>query len=117
MYLSTTCIQDKYHFVIFLIFINVSIGLNMEHSKQLKSGTSITITTGCLSYSSYYLKSFKEAMGIQKHPRLYRRLRAGVNLFHKIKTVISRLSKQYRPAKMNSASGNTNTITIQVGPT
>ena len=57
MYQSTTCIQDKYLFI-FLIFISVSIRLNMEHSKQLKSITSSTITTGCLSYSSSYLKSF-----------------------------------------------------------
>ena len=55
MYLSTTCIQDKYHFIIFLIFISLSIGLNMEHSKQLKSSTCITITAGHLSYSSSYL--------------------------------------------------------------
>ena len=65
MYLSTTCIQDKYHFMIFQIFISVSISINMEHSKQLKSSISITITTVCLSYSSSYLKLFREAMKLK----------------------------------------------------
>ena len=41
---------------------------------------------------------------------------AGVNLFHKIKTVISRLRKQYRQAQMNSTCGNTNIVTIELTP-
>ena len=138
MYLSTTCMQDKNHFMIFFIFISASIGFNMEHSKWLKSSTSITITTGCLSYSTSYQKLFREAMklkenfssfyldietrreiiqmGIQKHWRLYRRSRPGVNLFHKVKTVISRLRKWYRQSQMNSTCGNTNIITIKLTP-
>ena len=53
--------------MIFLILIGVSISLNMEHSKQLKVSTSITITTGHLSYSSIYLKSFREAMKLKEN--------------------------------------------------
>ena len=55
-------------------------------------------------------------MGIQKQPRLYRRSRAGVNLFHKIKTVISRLRTKYRQAQMNSTCSIPNIITIELTP-
>ena len=55
-------------------------------------------------------------IGIWKHPRLYRRSRKGVNLFHKIKTVIHRLRKWYRQAQMNSTCGNTNIITVELTP-
>ena len=55
-------------------------------------------------------------MGIQKQARLYRRSRARVNLFHKTKTVISRLRKQYRQVQMNSTCGKTNIITIELTP-
>ena len=67
MYLSITCIQDKYHFMILLIFNGVSISLNMEHSEQLESGTSINITTGCLSCLSSYLKSLREATKLKEN--------------------------------------------------
>ena len=39
----------------------------MENTEQLESSTSITITTACLSYSSSYLKSFREATKLKEN--------------------------------------------------